>query len=81
MTDIFFDEASFSSALLDTVGALIVVIDDKGQILSFNRTCEQLTGYTQAEILGSLGRSIFITKRKSRGKTGHRAINDRWAAH
>ncbi len=33
MADIFFDEASFSSALLDTVGALIVVLDVNGQIL------------------------------------------------
>ena len=52
MSDIFFDEASFSSALLDTVGAIIVVLDVEGRILSINRTCEQLTGYTLAEVRG-----------------------------
>ena len=35
MPDFFFDEASFSSALLDTVGALIVVFDVEGHILTY----------------------------------------------
>ena len=52
MPDIFFDEASFSTALLDTVGAIIVVLDLEGRILSINRTCEQLIGYTLAEVRG-----------------------------
>ncbi len=52
MPDFFFDEASFSTALLDTVGALIVVLDVEGHILRINRTCEQLTGYTQADVRG-----------------------------
>jgi PAS domain S-box-containing protein len=53
MPDIFFDEASFSSALVNIVGALIVELDVESRRLSFNRTCEQLTGYAQDEIHGS----------------------------
>lgn len=43
-------ERNFASAILDTVGALIVVLDREGRIVRFNRTCESLTGYTYAEV-------------------------------
>jgi len=40
------------SAILGTVGALVVVMDQEGRIVRFNRACEQLTGYSFAEIQG-----------------------------
>lgn len=40
------------SAILDTSGALILVQDREGRILSFNRGCEQATGYSFAEVRG-----------------------------
>jgi len=39
-------ERNFTNAILDTVGALVVVLDRQGRIINFNRTCEQVSGYT-----------------------------------
>jgi len=44
--------ADFTNAILDTAGALIIVLDREGTIVRFNRTLEQLTSYTEEEILG-----------------------------
>ncbi len=38
------DERNVVSAILDTVGALVVVLDREGRIVRFNRACEQATG-------------------------------------
>ena len=46
----FQQERDFSNALIDTVGALVAVIDLEGNIVRFNNTCEQVTGYSFAEI-------------------------------
>jgi len=40
------------AAVLDTAGALIVVLDRDGAIVSFNRTCEETTGYSFDEVRG-----------------------------
>jgi PAS domain S-box-containing protein len=45
-------ERNFVSAVLETASALIVVLDRQGRIVRFNRTCEQLTGYTFEEVCG-----------------------------
>lgn len=45
-------EQRFTSAVLRTVGALIVVLDRHGRIVSFNRACEQLTGVPSAAARG-----------------------------
>jgi len=46
-------ERNFVSAVLDTAGALVVVLDRQGSIVRFNKTCEQITGYTFKEVKGS----------------------------
>jgi PAS domain S-box-containing protein len=38
------DERNMVSAILDTVGAMVAVLDREGCIVRFNRTCEQVTG-------------------------------------
>ena len=43
-------EHAFSSAVLDTSAALVVVLDREGRILRFNRACEQTTGYSADEV-------------------------------
>jgi PAS domain S-box-containing protein len=43
-------ERNFASAILDVVGALVVVLDREGRIVHFNRACEELTGYAFAEV-------------------------------
>ena len=40
------------AALLDTAGALIVVLDREGAIVSFNPTCEEATGYAFDQVRG-----------------------------
>ena len=46
------EERNVASAILDTVGALVVVLDLEGRIIRFNRACEQMTGYSFAEVQG-----------------------------
>jgi len=45
-------ERNFVSAVLDTISALVLVLDRAGRIVRFNRSCEQLSGYTFAELVG-----------------------------
>ena len=45
-------ERDFSNAIINTVGALITVLDREGAIVSFNHTCEEITGYGFEEIRG-----------------------------
>ncbi len=44
------DERSISSAILDSVPALVVVLDPEFKIIRFNRACEMSTGYIFAEL-------------------------------
>ena len=45
-------ERDFVSAVLDTAGALVIVLDSQGRITRFNRACEEITGYSATEVLG-----------------------------
>ncbi|HAX77308.1 MAG TPA: hypothetical protein DCY88_16110 [Cyanobacteria bacterium UBA11372] len=45
-------ERNFISAILDTTGALVIVMDSQGRIVRFNRACEELTQYQLAEVEG-----------------------------
>ncbi len=45
-------ERNFIAAVLDTVGALVTVLDREGNIVSFNNTCERVSGYAVSEVLG-----------------------------
>jgi PAS domain S-box-containing protein len=47
-------ERDFTNAVIDTAGALVVVLDPEGRILRFNRAAEQLSGYSLAEVRGRL---------------------------
>jgi PAS domain S-box-containing protein len=53
-------ERNFNSAVLDTAGALIVVLDRQGVISRFNCTCEEVTGYKAPEVLGRPFWDIFL---------------------
>ncbi len=50
------EERNVVSAIFDTVGALVIVLDREGRIVRFNRACEQMTGYSVEE---SRGRFIW----------------------
>lgn len=43
------EERNFSSTILETVGSLIAVLSDTGQIVRFNRACVDITGLTVEE--------------------------------
>jgi PAS domain S-box-containing protein len=52
-------ERSLLSVILDTVGALVVVLNPSGEIVRFNRACEQLTGYGFDEVRGRYFWELF----------------------
>ena len=45
-------QKEFLARLLETLDALVVVLDPEGRICEFNRACERLTGYARTEVLG-----------------------------
>jgi PAS domain S-box-containing protein len=47
-------ERDFVSAVLDSGGALVIVLDRQGRILRFNRACEELSGFSAAEMAGRI---------------------------
>ncbi len=53
-------ERNFVSAILDTAGALVVVLDTQGRIVRFNRACEMVTGYAFDEVKGRRFWDIFL---------------------
>src|SRR6202044_1100597 len=54
------EERNVVSAILHTVGALVVVLDSEGGIIRFNRTCEQTSGYSFAEVAGQKIWDLFM---------------------
>ena len=53
-------ERNVLSAILDTVGALVIVLDPGGRIVRFNRACEQSTGYSSTEVKGKYVWDLFL---------------------
>ena len=47
------EQQHFAATILETVGALVVVIDTAGMIVRFNRACEEITGYREHEVVGT----------------------------
>ncbi|MBI4665480.1 MAG: PAS domain S-box protein [Nitrospinae bacterium] len=45
-------ESKYISSILDITAALIIAMDEKGRIITFNKACEKLTGYKSAELAG-----------------------------
>lgn len=45
-------ERDFSSAVIDTAGTLIVILDREGRIVRFNRACELVSGYSLHDVAG-----------------------------
>ena len=50
--DVIHRERNFTSAVLDTAGVLVVVINREGEIVRFNRAAEEFTGYSFDEVKG-----------------------------
>ena len=56
------EERNVVSAILDTVGALVMVLDHEGHIVRFNRVCEQMSGYSFTEAKGQFVWDIFLVR-------------------
>ncbi len=54
------DERNIVSAILDTVGALVIVLDREGRIVRLNRACEQITGTTLEQARGQRVWDLFL---------------------
>jgi PAS domain S-box-containing protein len=54
-------ERNFVSAVLNTAGALVMVLNPEGRILRFNRACQHTTGYTFEEVKGRHFWGLFLT--------------------
>ncbi len=53
-------ERNFISAVLDTAGALVMVLNRHGRIIRFNRACEETTGYSFEEVRGKYWWDLFL---------------------
>ena len=67
-------ERDFSKATIDTVGALVAVLDCQGAIVSFNHACERITGYSFAEVKDKIIWDCLICPEE---KTAYKAVFER----
>jgi len=58
------DERNVVSAILDTVGALVVVLDREGRIVRLNRACEQMTGRSIEQSRGQRVWDLFVAPKE-----------------
>jgi PAS domain S-box-containing protein len=45
--------------VLDSIGAMVVIMDAAGKVLRINHACEQATGYRRGDVVGSLFWDVF----------------------
>jgi two-component system sensor kinase FixL len=55
------EEHKFTTAILASSGALIIVLDRQGRIVRFNRACEEISGYAWEEVKYEHVWDLFIT--------------------
>ena len=58
-------ESSFTSAILDTAAALIMVLDTSGRIIRFNQTCETLSGYSFKEVVNKKFGEMMLSPKEA----------------
>ena len=84
------EERNVVSAIFDTVGALVIVLDRDGRIVRFNRACEQTTGYSVEESRGGYVWDRFVAPEEAvefrdlffriRDNPARTEYESRWAA-
>jgi two-component system, OmpR family, sensor histidine kinase VicK len=60
-------ERNFVSATLDSIPALVAVLDTAGRMVRFNRPCEELTGLRLGDIVGRPFVEEILIEREARG--------------
>ncbi len=83
-------ERNFVSAVLDTIGALVIVFDTAGRVVRFNRTCETISGRPVEEVVGlTLWDTLIPAEDRARSRLNFNRMRsgafpfeyeDRWAA-
>lgn len=64
-------ERNFVSAILDTAGALIIILSAQGRILRINRACERISGYSLSEVRGKYFWDLFVPPEEKEGLANH----------
>jgi PAS domain S-box-containing protein len=59
-------ERNLMSAILDTVGAIVAVLDPDCRIMRINRACERISGFTSAEARGRFVWDLFVAPEEAR---------------
>ncbi|MBN2082799.1 PAS domain-containing protein [bacterium] len=54
-------ERNLTAAVIDSTPALVIVLDRHGRIVRFNRSCEELTGYSAERAVGTPIWELLIT--------------------
>jgi PAS domain S-box-containing protein len=75
----FRQEHRFIEAVLDTIGALVIVLGIDGRIRRFNRFCEQATGWTFGEVRNRVFWDFLVPEDEREGV--RRAFADLRAGH
>ncbi len=57
-------ENAFTTAILNTAMALVVVLDTQGRIVRFNRGCQQITDYSFDEVRGNCFWDLFLIEQE-----------------
>ena len=53
---------TFAEQIVSEVNSLVVILDCKGKIKRFNRLCEEVTGLSEAQLVGKNAHELFIPK-------------------
>ena len=70
-------ERNFVSAVLDTVGALVVVQDTAGRVVRFNRICETISGYELPDVVGrTLWETLIPEEERLEAMTSFNALRE-----
>ncbi|WP_040484638.1 PAS domain S-box protein [Lyngbya aestuarii] len=59
--DIVRQERDFVCNVLDTLSALVIVLDPQGKIIRFNRTCEEISGLSAEEVEGKTPQEVGLS--------------------
>lgn len=76
-------QAAFAQKLLDQVGALVLLLDGRGNVIRSNRMTEHVTGWSEAALAGrplweTLAGPIAETTLTHLGERGATSVNEQW---
>ncbi len=62
--DVIKDAKEYSEKLIQTANAMIIGLNNKGEIITFNPAAEQITGYTSADMIGCNWFEVIVPKER-----------------